>query len=81
MIINKQHHSQHQNIIMSIINMDININNITTNQQLRIISHNSSKGENTLYYDKHHIQHPSIIHTSTFNHIKLFVKDLQGIRP
>jgi len=40
----------------------------------------SSKGENTLYYDKHHIQHPSIIHTSTFNHIKLFIKDLQGNR-
>jgi len=29
----------------------ININNIITTQQLRIISHDSSKGENTPYYD------------------------------
>jgi len=71
MIIKKHHHNQHQNIIMSIIN------NITTNQQLRIISHNSSKGENTPHYDKHHIQHPSIIDTSSFIHIKLFI-DFQG---
>jgi len=81
MIINEHHHNQHQNIIMSIINIHTNINNITTNQQLHIISHNSSKGENTSYYDKHHIQHPAIIHTSTFNHIKLFIKDMQDIRP
>jgi len=80
MIINEHHHNQHQNIIMSIINILTNINNITTNQQLHVISHNSSKRENTPYYDKHHIQHLSIILTSTFNHIKLFIKDLQGIQ-
>jgi len=74
MIINKHHHNQHQNIIMSIIN------NITTNQQLHIISHNSSKGEITPHYDKHHIQHPSIIHTSSFIRNKLFIKDFQGNR-
>jgi len=36
--------------------------------------HHSSKGENTPYYDKNHIQHPSIIHTSTYNHIKPFIR-------
>ena len=41
-------------------------------------SHNSSKGGNTSYYDKHHIQHPSIIHTSSFIHNKLVIKDFQG---
>ncbi len=66
---------------MTIINIHINVNNITTNQQLHINSHNSSKGEYTPYYDKHHIQHSSIIHTSSYNYIKLFIKDLQGIRP
>jgi len=66
--------NQHQNIIMIIINIHININNITTNQQLHIISHNSSKGENKSHYDKHHIQHLLIIHTSSYNHIKLFTK-------
>jgi len=45
MIINKHHPTQHQNIIMAIINIHININNFATNQQLHIISHNSSKGE------------------------------------
>ena len=56
-------------------------NNITTIiQQLHINSHNSSKGENTQNYDKHHIQHPLIIHTSSFIHIKLFVKDFQDNR-
>jgi len=45
------------------------------------ISHNSSKGENPPYYDKHHIQHLSIIHTSSYNHIKLITKDLQDIQP
>jgi hypothetical protein len=28
------------------------------------------KGENTSHYGKHHIQHLSIIHTSSYNHIK-----------
>jgi len=55
--------------------------NIITNQQLYTNSHNSSKGENPPYYDKHHIQHLSIIHTSSYNHIKLITKDLQDIRP
>jgi hypothetical protein len=45
-------------------------------QQLHIISHNSSKGENTTPYDKHHIQHLATIHISSFNHIKLSIKDL-----
>jgi len=58
----------------------ININYIITTQQLLTISHNPSKGENTSYYDKHLVQHLSIIHTSSYNHIKLFTKDLQGIR-
>jgi len=56
-------------------------NNITIIiQQLHINFHNLSKGENTPYYDKHHIQHPSIIHTSSYNHIELFIKYLQGIQ-
>jgi len=45
-------------------------------QQLHTHSHNSSKGENTTLYDKHHSQHPTITHISSFNHIKLFMKDL-----
>ena len=45
-------------------------------QQLHTLSHNSSKGENTTLYDKHHIQHLTIIHISSFNHMKLFTKDL-----
>ena len=79
MVINKHHHNQQQNIIMSIINNHISINNTATNQQLHIISHNSSKGENTPHYDKHHIQHPSIIHTSSFNYIRQKIS--QGNRP
>jgi len=50
-------------------------------QQHHTISHNPSKGENTTPYDKHHIQHLTIIHISSYNHIKLFTKDLQSIRP
>jgi hypothetical protein len=50
-------------------------------QQLHTISHNPSKGENTSLYDKHHIQHISITHTSSYNHTKLFTKDFQSIRP
>ena len=46
-------------------------------QQLYTISHNPSKGENTSHYDKYHIQNLSIIHVSSYNHIKLFTKDLQ----
>jgi len=66
-----------------IINMHAFTNNINiiTNQQLYTISHNSSKGENPSYYDKHHIQHLSIIHTFSYNHIKLITKYLQDIRP
>ena len=45
-------------------------------QQLHTLSHNSSKGENTTLYDKHHIQRLTIIHISSFNHIKLSSKDL-----
>jgi hypothetical protein len=50
------------------------------NSSTHTISHNPSKGENTPYYDKHHFQHPSIIHTTSYNYIKLFTKDLQDIR-
>jgi len=39
---------------------------------------NSSKGEDIPHYDKHHIQHPSIIHTSLSIHNKLFIKDFHG---
>jgi len=49
-------------------------------QQLHINSHNSSKGKNTSYYDKHHIQHCSIIPTSSFNHIKLFISKVIGFK-
>ena len=45
-------------------------------QQHHTISHNPSKGENTTPYDKHHIQHRTIIPISSYNHIKLFTKDL-----
>jgi len=51
-------------------------NNLT----LHTISHNSSKREKYTNYDKHHTQHLSLNHTSTFNYIKLFMKDLQGNR-
>ena len=80
MIINEHHPTQHQNIITTIIKIHININNIATNQKLHIISHNSRKRENTPHHDKHHIQHPSIIHTSLFINNKLFIKDFQGNR-
>jgi len=80
MIINKHHPTQHQNIIMTIINIHININNIATNKQLHIISHNSSKGENTPYNDNHHIHYPSIIHTYLFIHNKQFMKEFQSKR-
>jgi len=66
MIINKHHHNQHQNIITSIINIHININNITTNQQLHIISHSSSKGENTPHYDEHTSYSTPINHSHIF---------------
>ena len=49
--------------------------------QLLTLSHNPSKEENTTLYDKHHFQHLTIIHISSFNHMKLFTKDLQGTRP
>jgi short subunit fatty acids transporter len=58
----------------------ININYIITIHQLIQFLTIPSKGENTPYYDKPHIQHPSIIHTSSYNHITLSTKDLQGIR-
>ena len=45
-------------------------------QQHHTISHHPSKGENTAPYDKHHNQHLTIIHISSYNHIKLFTKDL-----
>jgi len=48
--------------------------------QQHTISHNPSKGENKTLYDKHHIQHLTIIHISSYNQIKLFTKDLQSIR-
>jgi len=48
-------------------------------QQLHTISHNSSKGENTTHYGKHHIQQLAIIHISSYNHIKLSTKDLPSI--
>jgi len=50
-------------------------------QQHHTISHIPSKGENTTPYDKHHIKHLTIIHISSYNHINLFTKDLQSIRP
>ena len=58
----------------------ININYITTTQQLHTISHNPGKGESQSYYDKHRVQHLSINHTSSYNHINLFTKDFEGIR-
>jgi len=53
---------------LNIINIHAFTNNINIiiNQQLYTISHNSSKGENPPYYYKHHIQHLSIIHTSSY---------------
>ena len=48
---------------------------------LHTLSHNPSKGENTTLYDKKHFQHITIIHISSFNHMELFTKDLQGTRP
>jgi len=75
--------------VLTILSTNININcYIYINQhhlynmaqQLHTLSHNSSKGENTTLYDKHHIQHLTIIHTSLCNHIKLFIKDWQSKR-
>jgi len=62
----------------NIINIHAFTNNINiiTNQQLHTISNNSGERENPTRYDKHHIQHLSIIHTSSYNHVKLLTKDL-----
>ena len=49
--------------------------------QLLTLSHNPSKGENTTLYDKPHFQHLTIIHISSFNHMKLSAKDLQATWP
>jgi hypothetical protein len=76
------HYAHVQQQLTNIINIHAFTNNINiiTNQQLYTLSHNSSKGENPPYNDKHHIQHLSIIHTSSYNHIKLVTKDLHDIR-
>jgi len=42
-------------------------------------SPNSSKGENTTHYDKHHIQHLQVIHTSSYSPIKLHTNDFPSI--
>jgi len=77
------HYAHVQQQLINIINIHAFTNNINiiTNQQLHIVSHNTSKGENPPHYDKHHIQHLSIIHTSSYNHVKLFTRDLQSIWP
>jgi len=54
---------------------------IITTQQSHIISHNSSNGENTPYYDIIRFNTQQIIYTSSYNHIKLYTKGLQSIRP
>jgi len=77
------HHTHVQQQLNNTINIHAFTNNINiiTNQQLHTISHNSSKGENPPHYDKHHIPHLSIIHISSYKHVKLFTKDLQSIPP
>jgi len=35
--------------------------------------------KSTSHHDKHHVQHLLIIHTSSYNHIKLSTKDLPSI--
>jgi len=81
-----QEHITHHTHVQQQLNNTINIHaftnniNIITNQQLHTTSHNSSKGENTSYYNKYHIQHLLIIHISSYNHIKLSTKDWQDIR-
>ena len=82
--IHREYHNQLPYMYSPSISQSINIYvfaNIDIIQQHHMISHNSSKGENTSHHDKNHIQHLSIIHTSSYNHIKLFIKDLQSIRP
>jgi len=76
------HYAHVQQQLTNTINIHAFTNNVNiiTNQQLRTISYNSSKGENTSYCDKYHIQHLSIIHISSYNHIKLSTKDLQDIQ-
>jgi len=71
----------HSPTISQSSNIYVFTNNITIIQHIcihqhHIISHSPSKGENTTPYDKHHIQHLEIIHISSFNHMKLFTKDL-----
>jgi len=72
--------------VITILSTNIKINcHISINQhqlyniaqQLHTLSHNPSKGENTTPYDKHHIQHLTIIHISSCNHIKLSTKICQ----
>jgi hypothetical protein len=83
----------YSSIISQSINIYVLANNITINQhvcnhqhrlyhivqQLHTISHNSSKGENTIHYDRHHIQHLESIHISSYNHNKPSTKDLPSI--
>jgi len=80
----RQYHNQLPYMYSPSISQSINtyvFANIDIIQQHHMISHNPSKGENTSHHDKHHIQHLSTIHTSSYNHINLFTKDLQSIRP
>jgi len=44
-------------------------------------SQSKQRRKNISHYDKHHVRQLLIIHTSSYNHITLFTKDLQGIRP
>jgi len=81
----------HSPTISQSSNIYVFTNNITIIQHIcihqhrlyHIIQHHtiSHSGENTTPYDKHHIQNLKIIHISSYNHIKLFTKDLQSIRP
>ena len=76
------------NNIHNSINIYVFTNNISFNQHICIhqyqllhivqhtTSHNPSKEENTSPYDKRHIHYLTIIHISSFNHIKLFMKGL-----
>ena len=56
------------------------IHNIFTTRQFHVISHNSSRGENTPCYDIIILNTQQFIHTSSYNHINLYTKDLQSIR-
>ena len=69
--------SPHPIININHVHFILTINNmIITTQQFHIISHNSSNGENTPYYDIITFNTQQIIYTSSYNHIKLYTKGL-----